>query len=183
MTSALAGLGDGMADGGAADQLAVEAVEQEPRGLDMHRVAHGQHAADARLDQPRGHGAEHGGLADGAAPAGLQHDERNPVLRQQVAQPVGADEVGLRIARAVVGLLEAERAELQLGQERAVAVEVDQVVRIFRGLGVAEHLLHAGERRRAAEVEADMILERVEGREERPRGEPGIDEAGVAPAG
>ena len=143
-TSAPAGLGNGMADGGATGELAVEAVQQEPRGLDMNRMAHGQHAADARLDQPRGHGAKDGGLADGGAAAGLQHDERNLVLCQQITKPVGGDKIRLRFAGTVVGLLKTERAELQLGQEGAVTVKVHEVVRIARGLGFAEHRLHPG---------------------------------------
>ena len=47
------GLRDGMADRGPPNNLAVEPVKQQPRGLDMHGVPHGKHAAHARLDQTR----------------------------------------------------------------------------------------------------------------------------------
>ncbi len=58
----LPGFGDGLADRGAADKLAIEAVEQQPRGLDVDGMAHREHAAHARLDQARCDGAEDGGF-------------------------------------------------------------------------------------------------------------------------
>ena len=48
-----------------------------------------------------------------------------------------------------------------------MAVEVDEVVGIARGLGFAQHLLHARQRGRAAEIEADIAAERIERVEER----------------
>ena len=54
--------------------------------------------------------------------------QRNLMLRQQGAQPVGTHQVGLRFARAILRLLEAQSANLGLGKERAVAIEMDEVV-------------------------------------------------------
>ena len=106
------GLGDGMADGSAAGELAVETVQQKPRGFDMNGMAHGQHAADTRLDQPWSHRAEHGRLPHRGAAAGFQHDERDFILREQVAKLVGADKIGLRFAGTVIRLFKTEGAEL-----------------------------------------------------------------------
>jgi hypothetical protein len=110
----------------------------------MHRMTHGQYAADTRPDQAGGDRSKAGGLAQGGAAAGLRHHQRDAVLRQQVAQAIGRYQVGLGLPRALVGLLEAEGADLGLGQEGAVAVAVDQMVGFAGGLAVAEHLLHAG---------------------------------------
>ena len=90
-----ASLGDGMADRRAAHQFAVEAIKQHPRRFDMHRMAHRQHAADACLNQPRCDRPEDSGLPHSGAAASFQHDERNLMLCQQVAQPIGSDKVGL----------------------------------------------------------------------------------------
>ncbi|KFB68560.1 MAG: hypothetical protein CAPSK01_001956 [Candidatus Accumulibacter vicinus] len=153
-----------MADGGAAGQFAVEAVEEDPRRLDMHGVPHRKHAADAGLDQARGDRAENQRFAERRAAAGFEDDERNPVLGEQVAEPVGGDEVGLRLAAAVVALLEAEGADLHLRQEGPVAVEMDDVVVVAGLLRRAQHFPEARERRRAAEVELDRFAERVDRR-------------------
>ena len=64
-----------------------------------------------------------------------------------------------------------------------MAVEVDEVVRVAGLLPVAEHLLHARQRGRAAEVHAHAGPERIEGVEERLRREPRIDEARIGRAG
>ena len=101
------------------------------------------------------------------------------MLRQQIAKPVGADQIRLRFAGTVIRLFKTERAELQLGQEGAVTVKVHEVVGIARFLGFAEHRLHLWQGGRTAEVEADISLERIKRREERPCGEARINEPGV----
>ena len=58
-------VGDSVADRRAPDQFTVEAIEQDPRRLDMHRMAHRQYTADAGFNQPRRNGAKHRGLPDG----------------------------------------------------------------------------------------------------------------------
>ena len=42
-----------------------------------------------------------------------------------------------------------------------MTVKVHQVVRIAGSLSIAKHRLHPGQRRRAAEVEEDVSLERI----------------------
>jgi hypothetical protein len=133
----------------------------------MHGVPHRHDAADAGLEQARGDRAEDERLADRRAAAGFQHDERNPVLGEQVAEPIGGDGVGPRVAAAVVALLETEGADLHLRQEVAVAVEMDDVVVLARLLRRAQHFAEARHRRRAAEVELNGFAERVDRGEQR----------------
>ena len=173
-----AALRDGVAYRGAAGQFAVEVVEQDLGGGDMHRVAHGQHAGDAGLDQPGRNGIGDHRLHRRAV-AGRQHHQGNLVLGQQVAKSVGGHEIGLGITAAVVGLLEAQRTELLLRHERAVAVEMHHVVAVTGLLGGAQHLAHARQRRRAAEIELHRCAQRVECGEQRLGGEPGVYEAGI----
>lgn len=63
-----------------------------------------------------------------------------------------------------------------------MAVEVHEVVRVVRPLFVAQHLLHARQGGRTAEVHAHAGGERIEGVEERLRREPWIDETRVGRA-
>src|SRR4051794_28343864 len=53
-----------LADGAAGDELAVEPFQQDPRGFDVYRVAHGDDAPHTRFDQPRGDSTENGEFAD-----------------------------------------------------------------------------------------------------------------------
>ena len=123
-----AGLRDGVADRGAADQLAIKAVEQQPRGLDVDGMAHGEHAADARLDQARRDGAEDGGLAHRGAAAGFEHDERDLVLASRSPRrSAGRDRSSMGRSRRP-----ASRNSARCVQEGAVAVEVHEVVRVAR---------------------------------------------------
>jgi len=166
-----------MADRSTADELAVEAVEQEPRGLDVHGVAHREHAPHARLNQPRGDRAENIRLPQGSGATGVEDDERNRIPRQQVAETIGRDEVGPGTIRAGVRLLETERARFGLLVERAVAVEVDEVVGLAGLVCDAEHFLHPRQIGRPAELDAHPGAERIECVEQRLGRKPRVEKA------
>ncbi|HEV7403914.1 MAG TPA: hypothetical protein VGO11_13335 [Chthoniobacteraceae bacterium] len=172
-----AGLHDRLANRRTARELAIEAIEEQLIGSDVNGISHGKHAADPDLDQARSHGAENGRPAQRATAASGQDDERHLVFHQQVAQPVGAHQVGFGGERDVVRVLEAKRADLRFREECTVAIEVHNVVGI--ALRLTQHFLQTRQRRRGAEVEMDMAAEWIQCFEQRLRGEPRIDEAGV----
>src|SRR4051812_26915016 len=131
-----------LTDGAAGDEFAIETFQQDTCGLDVYGVAHGDDAANASFDQPWCDGAEHGQFADRARAASLEDDERDVVRGKDVAEAVGTNVVGLRFGedRGAVGFLKAERTQLDLFQEGAMAVEMHEVIRLLVSR-LAQHLL------------------------------------------
>lgn len=107
-----AGVIKGLANAFVPGQFLVELAEQGPRGVDEHRVRHGQHGRNAGGGQPRGDAAHRTvGLGvirvllatDGGGLAGGEDDESDFVLVEIGAEPRRGNEV-----RRAVGLLEEE---------------------------------------------------------------------------
>ena len=171
-----AGIGERLADAHAAGQLPVEALDQQPRGLDVHRVAEGDDAAHAALEQGRRHRAEHRPLRELGAAAGLEQHDGHPKTHHQVAEPRAGDEVA-----GLVVLLEGQRPYAGPRQIGAVAVEVDDVEGLLALSGLGYLRLEPAEGGRIAEIELELAraegLERIEHRRDAVAR---VDEPGVA---
>ncbi|KFB74753.1 MAG: hypothetical protein AW06_004304 [Candidatus Accumulibacter cognatus] len=149
-------------------QGAVEGFDEAPRRFDEDAVAHGDHPADAGLEQ--GAGDRFVGAFGLRALARFEEDERNAVFAQERAE-FGRGDVGVPApaARAYVfRVFEAERAEAGVPVVDAVAVEVQDVVRLAGALGAIEFVAQGGQRRRGQEMHFDLAGERFHRVDQRP---------------
>ena len=90
--------------------------------------------------------------------AGFEEDQRDAVVAQQRAELVGVDGdvAALLQLVGVLRVLEAQPAEADAAVIDAVAVEVDDVIRLARVAGAVEFLAQGGQRGRAEHVERDQ---------------------------
>jgi hypothetical protein len=120
-----AGLLQRLADRQAGAQLAVEALDQQPGGLDVDGVAKGDDAAHAALQQGGGHRAKDRLFGQVGAVAGLQQDQGHVEAGQQVAQPPAGYQVGeggrlAEIDRHLAGRQGGQRVEHGRGADPGV---------------------------------------------------------------
>ncbi len=167
----------GVAHAFAPGQRLVERLDEAARGLDQHAVAHGDHGGDADLQQLGGDRL--GRLLGLRGLAGVEEDERDAVIAQQRAERVGGgDDVAAFVELAgVLRLLEAEPAEADGGVIDAVAVEVDDVIRLAGVPGAVELVAERRQRGRAEHVELDQAGQRFHRLDQRQRARAMIDVA------
>ncbi len=172
----------GVAHAFARGQRVVERLDEPARGLDQHAVAHGDHGGHADLQQL---GRDRlGRLLGLRGLAGVEEDERDAVIAQQRLQPRAMlcavfgvnDDVPafLRLAD-VLGQLEAQPAEADGGVIDAVAVEVDDMIRLAGAPGAVEFLAQRRQRGRAEDVELDQAGQRFHRLDQRQRAGPMIE--------
>ncbi len=122
-------------------------------------MAHGHDGGHADLQQLGGDGL--GRLLGLRGLAGFEEDERDAVVAQQRPEFAGEDgDVPALIELAdVLRVLEAKSAEADVSVIDAVAVEVDDVIRLLGPASAFEFLAQCGKRRRAEHMDADEAAE------------------------
>jgi len=136
----------GIANPFAVGEGGVEVRDEALGGFDQNAVAHGDDRGDAGLKESRGHGA--GGIGFGLGGlAGFKEDERQVEVGEGGTDFVGVDELGSAFFGfgEVVGIFKAEGAEAFDGGVDAVAIEVQNVVRLGAVTGGVEFGDEGGE--------------------------------------
>ena len=142
-----------------AGERVVERLDETARGLDEHAVAHGHDGGHANLQQLGGDGL--GRLLGLRGLAGFEEDKRDAVIAQQRPKLAGEDGLVTALVELadVLRVLEAQPAEADRAVIDAVAIEVDDVIRLAVAAGAIELVAQGGQRGRAEHVDADEAAE------------------------